>query len=131
MIPERHAPTAYALFRIVFGFLFGFHGAQKLLGAFGGIDGDGAAAPLVGMYGAAGTIELLCGLLVMIGLFTRPAAFVASGLMAAAYFTAHQPVALWPVQNAGELAALYAFGFLYMAARGSGMLSVDAARTRV
>jgi len=119
MIPERYAPQLYALFRIVTAFLFIFHGLQKF-----GLLGD-PARPLASLAGAAAVIEVVCGLLIMIGLFTRPAAFIASGEMAVAYFYMHQPQGLWPIQNRGELAALYCFAFLYIAARGGGAFSVD------
>jgi putative oxidoreductase len=115
----RIAGPAYAAFRIVTGFLFAFHGAQKLFGAFGG-----QAQPLASMPGAAGAIELVCGVLVMVGVLTGFAAFLASGEMAVAYFLAHAPKGLWPIQNGGELAALYCFAFLYIAARGAGMWSL-------
>jgi putative oxidoreductase len=121
MIPERYAPQVYALFRIVVGFLFIFHGLQK----FGLLGGQ--AMPLASLMGVAAIIEAVGGLLVMIGLFTRPAAFVASGEMAAAYFMAHQPKGTWPIQNQGELAVLFCFAFLYIAARGAGIWSADAA----
>jgi putative oxidoreductase len=126
MIPERYAPQVYALFRVVLGFLFLFHGLQKIFGMFGG-----QAVPLASMFGVAGIIELVGGVLVMIGLFTRVAAFICSGEMAAAYFMAHFPKGLVPIQNGGELAALYCFAFLYVAARGAGICSVDGARRRV
>ena len=116
----RFADVTYVLFRIVTGGLFAFHGAQKLFGAFGG-----TAVPLPSMFGLAGVIELGCGVLVMIGLFTGIAAFIASGEMAAAYFMAHAPKGLWPIQNQGELAALYAFAFLYIASRGAVRWGVD------
>jgi putative oxidoreductase len=128
MIPERYAPQVYALFRIVVGFLFLFHGAQKVLGMFGGM--GGATAPIMSMPWIAGVIELVGGILVMIGLFTRIAAFICSGEMAAAYFMVHQPQGAWPIQNQGELAAVYCFAFLYIAARGAGMWSADAAMRR-
>jgi putative oxidoreductase len=112
----------YAITRIVVGGLFAMHGAQKLFGAFGG-----TTQPIASMAGVAGVIELVCGLLVMIGLAGGLAAFIASGEMAAAYFIVHAPQGLWPIQNQGELAALYCFVFLYIAARGSGIWSVDAA----
>ena len=116
----RFADVTYVLFRIVTGGLFAFHGAQKLFGAFGG-----TAVPLPSMFGLAGVIELGCGVLVMIGLFTGVAAFIASGEMAAAYFMAHAPKGLWPIQNQGELAALYAFAFLYITSRGAVRWGVD------
>jgi putative oxidoreductase len=126
MIPERYAPQVYALFRIVTGFLFMFHGLQKVLGMFGGM--QGAAAPMMSMPWFAGVIELVGGVLVMVGLATRLMAFICSGEMAFAYFMVHQPRGTWPVQNGGELAVLYCFAFLYIAARGAGIWSLDAIR---
>jgi len=122
MIPERYAPMTYALFRIVFGLLFFMFGTQKLFGWFGG-----QAAPLMSMFGAAGVIETVCGLLIMVGLLTRPAAFLASGEMAAAYFIAHFPQSPLPIVNMGERAAMFCFAFLHMASRGGGICSVDSA----
>ena len=119
MIPERYAPHAYALFRIVFGLMFLSHGLQKVFGMFGGraIVG-GQLSALTSEAGIAGLIELAAGTLIMTGVFTRFAAFIASGQMAVAYFKAHQGTAFWPLENRGELAVLYCFAFLYMAARG-------------
>jgi putative oxidoreductase len=117
---KRFEPTAFALLRIVAGLLFAFHGAQKLLGMFGG-----HRVPLASLPGAAGIIEFFGGLLVAIGLFASPVAFICSGEMAYAYFMVHQPRGTWPIQNGGELAALYAFIFLFVAARGAGSLSAD------
>lgn len=111
---------AYSAMRIVTGFLFMFHGLQKLFGMFGG-----QAMPLPSQMGLAGVIELVGGVFVMIGLFTTPAAFICSGEMAAAYFLAHLPQAFWPISNRGELAVLYCFVFLYIAARGAGPFSLD------
>jgi len=124
VIPERYAPTTYALMRIVFGFLWFFHGIAKF-GAFGG------QIPAFGtLVFTAGVLETVLGVLIMIGLFTRPAAFLASGQMAVAYWLRHNPQGLWPINNGGELAALYCFGFLYIATRGAGILSVDGSRRR-
>ncbi len=109
--------------RIVAGLLFVQHGAQKLFGALGG-----EAVELVSRAGLAGVIELVGGLLIAAGLFASLAAFISSGEMAAAYFIAHAGNGLFPIQNRGELAVLYCFVFLYIAARGSGIWSVDAAR---
>jgi putative oxidoreductase len=123
MIPERYAPQVYALFRFVAGFLFLFHGLQKLFGMFG------REAVAVGtLPWLAGMIETVGGVLLMIGFLVRPVAFIASGEMAAAYFMAHQPRGTWPIQNGGELAALYCFAFLYFAARGAGIWSIDSIR---
>lgn len=117
----RHSDTIYALLRIVVGFFFACHGAQKIFGLFGGVP---AGAPAFVIY-FAGSIELVCGVLIMIGLLTSWAAFLSSGTMAFAYFLAHQKDGLLPIENHGELAAVYAFVFLYIAARGSGPLAVQ------
>jgi putative oxidoreductase len=109
----------YGAMRIVFGFLFLFHGTQKLFAW-----PSGTVQPLMSLTGAAGVIELAGGTLVALGLFASPAAFIASGEMAVAYFLRHQPQGLWPIQNRGELAVLYCFAFLYIAAKGNGRLSV-------
>jgi putative oxidoreductase len=114
----------YALLRIVAGLLFLSHGAQKLLG-FPAPAPEGLPAFIT--YGA-GLIELGGGALVMIGLFTPWAAFLCSGLMAAAYWMAHGTQHLFPLVNQGELAALYCFVFLFISAKGSGIWSVDHAR---
>lgn len=119
---ERFTEPLYAVFRIVFGLLFFSHGAQKVFGLFGGQKAD-ATLPLV-----AGWIEVVTGLLILIGLFAGVAAFIASGEMAVAYFMVHASTHWWPVVNHGEAAVLYCFAFLYMAARGSGIWSVDAVR---
>ena len=119
-----YAGQTYALLRIVFGFMFLFHGTQKLL-SFPMPAPDGVPGFVIWV---AGTLELVGGLLITIGLMTSWAAFVCSGLMAAAYWMAHGMNALWPIQNQGELAVLYCFAFLYISARGSGMWSVDAGR---
>jgi putative oxidoreductase len=121
-----YAPQAYAAMRIVVGLLFFCHGLQKVFGLFGGV--KGAAVPLASVLGAAGLIELVAGALIAIGFAAGTAAFIASGEMAVAYFGSHLPAGFWPLQNGGELAVLYCFVFLYMATRGSGIWSVDAAR---
>ena len=118
----RHAERLFALLRIVAGLLFACHGAQKLFGALGG-----TAMTSNPMMLAAGIIEFGGGLLIAIGLLTSWAAFIASGEMAVAYFMAHAKGGFWPILNNGELAVVYCFLFLYIAARGSGPYSVDAA----
>jgi putative oxidoreductase len=120
----RHVETLYAILRIVAGFLFFCHGAQKLLGWFGG---ERVGDPLMTV---AGVIELVGGLLIAIGLFTSLAAFLASGEMAVAYFKAHAPNDALPIVNHGELAVLFCFLFLYIAARGAGRFSLDSGRRR-
>jgi len=115
---------AYAILRIVAGFLFLWHGASKL---FGIPTPPPPGAPAFIIY-VGGGIELVPGALVMLGLITSWAAFIASGEMAVAYWLAHATRALLPIQNQGELAVLYCFVFLFIAARGPGRWSVDAAR---
>jgi putative oxidoreductase len=116
----------YSLLRIVVGFLFLWHGVQKL---FGFPDPMPAGVPAFIIY-IAGPIELVGGALVMAGFFTRPAAFLCSGLMAAAYWIGHGMKALLPVQNGGDLAILYCFVFLFISTQGGGLWSVDAVQGR-
>jgi putative oxidoreductase len=116
----------YALLRIVAGLLFLWHGSQKLFG-FPPAPPSGEVPPAFIIY-VAGPIELIGGTLVMLGLFTRWAAFLCSGLMAAAYWMAHGLNGLFPIQNRGELAVLYCFVFLFIAARGAGIWSADDTR---
>jgi putative oxidoreductase len=112
----------YALLRIVAGFLFLWHGTQKVLGfPPSGYSGEVPAY----ITWVAGPIELIGGLLVMIGLFTRWAAFLCSGLMAAAYWMQHGTTGLLPTQNGGEPAALYCFVFLFISSRGAGIWGLD------
>ena len=121
---NRCSEPIYAATRIVVGFLFMAHGLQKLFGLFGGTPGKMPPAMLY----SAGGIELVGGILVMIGLFTRSSAFICSGTMAVAYFMAHQKGGVLPIQNHGELAVLYCWIFLFIAAKGSGVWSVDSIR---
>ena len=116
-----------AVLRIVSGLLFLEHGLQKLTG-FPPIADPTHVVPLNSMAGIAGFFELGCGLLIAIGLFTRVAAFLASGTMAVAYWTVHAQMGLFPVNNMGDAAILYCFVFLYFVFAGAGPLSVDAAR---
>ena len=120
---KPYVPQTYALLRIVAGLLFLWHGASKLFGF--PVPAPDAPAPIIYV---AGPIELVGGSLVMVGLFTRWAAFLCSGLMAAAYWMGHGTKGLFPLQNGGELAALYCFVFLFIAAHGSGIWSADASR---
>ncbi|KAB2868836.1 MAG: DoxX family protein [Ideonella sp.] len=126
---DAWAPRAHALLRIVAGYLFLLHGAAKLLKVPHVAMFDNLQ--LVSLMGLAGTIELVGGALLLIGLFTRVAAFVMSGEMAVAYFMAHasQGNALLPMLNGGEAAVLFCFVFLYFAAAGAGVWSVDAMRS--
>ncbi|MFI4922877.1 MAG: DoxX family protein [Burkholderiales bacterium] len=120
------SPRLLSVLRIVTAFLFIQHGSMKLLGfphseAFAGVK-------LLSLIGFAGVLELFGGLLVLLGLFTRPVAFILSGEMAFAYFMAHAPHGVYPMLNHGELAVLYCFVFLYLAAAGGGVWSIDRIR---
>ncbi|MEK8170574.1 DoxX family protein [Streptomyces sp. M19] len=119
-------PYAHSLFRIVIGLLFFCHGASKHLGWFGGSDGNGGTLPAWEWPGSyAGWIELVTGALVLLGLGTRGAAFLGSGAMAYAYFTEHQPDALWPIENHGEAAVLFCWALLLIVFNGPGPWSLD------
>jgi len=122
---SKYAPYLYVLLRVVTGLLFACRGAQKLFGVFGGIGGPpGTSMPLFSLMGLAGGIELVGGLLIALGVLTSLVAFIASGEMAFAYFMQHFPRGFWPIQNGGELAVLYCFLFLYIAANGVGLWGV-------
>jgi putative oxidoreductase len=114
------APYAFAALRIVAGFLFACHGAQKLFGAFGG-----HSVIHVPLMLAAGIIEFGGGILILLGFLTRFAAFIASGEMAVAYFMHHAKHAFFPIANQGELAVIYCFVFLFIACHGAGKFSVE------
>ena len=120
----RYSTYIYAILRIVSGFLFMWHGSQKLLGyPPSGSPSSGGLDPVMA---AGGVIELVGGIMIMIGLFTSFAAFLSSGTMAVAYFMFHFSIqAFLPIVNKGELAVVYCFLFLYIASRGSGVWSVD------
>jgi len=109
----------------VAGFTFSEHGMQKLLGAFGGVDGKGGTVHFGSLFGLAGALEMVGGLLLILGLFTSPVAFILCGEMAVAYFKAHFPHGFFPLVNHGELAVLYCFVFLYLFTAGAGPLSLD------
>jgi putative oxidoreductase len=122
---SKYSSSCYALMRVVVGFLFLCHGSQKL---FDFPSGMPAGVPAFITY-VAGPIELIGGILVMIGLFTHWAAFITSGQMAVAYWMVHGPKALLPIQNNGELAVIYCFVFLFIASEGGGIWSVDSLRS--
>lgn len=112
-----------SVLRIITGFLFSAHGAQKL---FGFLAPPGAhTVPLFSFMGFGGFLEFFGGLAILIGLFTRPVAFILSGTMAVAYFMFHAPGGFWPIQNKGELAVLFSFIFLYLTFAGGGVWSLD------
>ena len=123
---SRYAPYVYALLRIVVGVLFAMHGSQKLFG----VPGDKPPVELVSLMGLAGIIEFAGGLLIALGLFTRPAAFICSGTMAVAYFMAHGLQHPLPIINQGEPAVIYCFVFLYIWAHGPGIWSLDGSLRR-
>lgn len=123
---KAYETQTYALMRIVAGFLFLWHGSQKLF-EFPAALPEGVPPFIIYV---AGPIELVGGILIMIGLFTRWAAFICSGQMAAAYWMAHGTKSLFPLVNGGELAAFYCFVFLFISARGAGLWSLDAAQGR-
>lgn len=115
-------PRVLSMVRIISAFLFMQHGAQKI---FGFPAEQRYPFDLFSLSGVAGTLELFGGFLLLIGLFTRPVAFVLSGLMAFAYFIAHAPQGFWPLNNGGELATMFSFVFLYFVFAGGGSWSVD------
>ncbi|HKV70200.1 MAG TPA: DoxX family protein [Gemmatimonadales bacterium] len=114
-------PRMLSLLRMVAAFAYLAHGTQKLFG----VPGGAGHVPYVSLYGLAGVIETTGGALILLGVFTRPAALIASGEMAVAYFLVHFRQGFWPLLNHGELAVLYCFLFLYIAAAGPGPWSVD------
>ena len=123
---------SFTVLRIVAGILFFSHGAQKLFGWFGGFGPSGGTVNLLSLMGAAGVIEVVAGAGLVLGLATRPLAFIASGEMAVAYFWSHtrRSNSIWWWENGGEVAMLYCFLWLYLAATGAGRISVDALRGR-
>ena len=118
------APRVLSVVRIVAGLIFLAHGTQKLLG----FPASDMNPPMFSIFWFAGLIELVAGTLITIGLFTRPAAFIASGTMAFAYFIAHAPQNFFPALNGGDAAILYCFFFLYLVFAGPGSWSIDAQR---
>lgn len=122
---SRYAPFALALLRVMAALLFLEHGTQKL---FGFPPRSAPAPELLSLLGAAAIFEVVGGMLILIGLFTRPAAFLLAGEMAAGYFIAHAPRSFFPALNGGDAAILFCFVFLYLCAAGPGALSVDERR---
>ena len=121
---EQWSPLALSILRIVVGLLFLEHGTQKILGFPPSSHGNPA---LLSLQGVQGIIELVGGVLILIGLFTRPVAFILSGDMAAAYFMSHAPKDFYPMLNGGDAAILYCFVFLYLVFAGGGRWSIDEA----
>jgi len=125
---SRLSPYLLSVLRLVAAFVYVAHGTQKIFG----VPGHPYHAPVFAatMMGAAGVIETIGGMLMLLGLFTRPVAFVLSGQMAVAYFTQHAPRGFWPIVNGGELAALFCFIWLFFCVAGPGPISADALRGR-
>jgi putative oxidoreductase len=121
------SPRLFSILRIVAAFLFMQHGAQKLFGFLASRPGPERFSQMW----IGGALEFFGGLLLLLGLFTRPVAFILSGMMAVAYFQVHSPKGFWTIQNGGELAALYCFVFLYLSAAGGGPWSLDSVWRRV
>ena len=121
-------PAAHALLRIGAGLLYMQHGAQKLFGMFGGMGPNGGGVTLLSEMGLAGVLEFFGGLLIVLGLLTRPVALVLACEMLVAYFQAHFPRGAWPIQNKGELPLLFMLIWLFLAGNGPGPASVDARR---
>lgn len=124
------APHLLSILRIVCAFLFMQVGTAKLFAFPAAIMPGGGTAPIASLAGVAGILETFGGVLLLVGLFTRPVAFLLSGEMAVAYFYAHAPQGFWPVLNQGAPAVFYSFLFLYLSAAGPGPWSLDAKRAR-
>ena len=126
---SKWEPRVLSILRIISGFLILQHGLQKVLGMLAPPPQPGAppftTPPLASLAGVSGLLELVGGILLILGLFTRFTAFIMSGLLAVAYFMAHAPQGFWPILNRGELAVLYSFVYLYLAVAGGGEWSLD------
>jgi putative oxidoreductase len=128
LIPPTWTGALLSILRIIAAFLFIAHGTQKLF-AWPTTE-PRETAPILSLMGVAGVLETFGGLLLLLGLLTRPVALLLAGEMAVAYFRAHAPRGFWPILNNGELAVLYCFLFLYLAAAGGGSWSLDAIRAK-
>jgi putative oxidoreductase len=122
----RLAPHILSILRLFAGFMFAQGGTAKLFAFPAAVMPGGGTAPLASLAGVAGLLETVGGVLILLGLFTRPTSFVLCGLMAAAYFIGHAAQGFWPVMNGGQPAVLYCFVFLYLSAAGAGPWSLDA-----
>jgi putative oxidoreductase len=123
---DRAVRVTYFLLRVVAGLLFLQFGGLVLFGWFGGMPGQPGPPPLMSQTGIGGVLEFFGGIAIVLGLGTRPVAFILSGMMAVAYWQFHAPNGAWPIQNLGVPAVLFCFLFLYMAAQGGGDWSLDA-----
>ena len=122
---SSYEPYLRSLLRIVVGFTFSLHGYQKFFGWFGGLGGQ--KAELASLMGVAGVLETFGGALIILGLFTRPTAFILCGQMAVAYFRVHIHINPWPLLNQGEITVLYCFTYLWLTSAGAGPISLDRA----
>ncbi|MBK8771550.1 MAG: DoxX family protein [Rhizobiales bacterium] len=127
ILPVSWSGYTHAALRIMTGLLFLAHGTAKLLG-WPAVDMFKDGVPLLSLFGIGGLLEIVGGLMIVVGFFTRTVAFVLSGMMAVAYFMFHAPSSVYPIINQGELAIIYSFVFLWLATAGSGPWSVDASR---
>lgn len=127
---QTYSPQLLSILRIVAAFMFVMNGTMKLFAFPIGMPPDGGTANLISEIGLAGILEFFGGFMILIGLFTRPVAFILAGEMAVAYFQGHAPHGLWPIVNGGTSAVLYCFLWLYISAAGAGPWSVDAKRGR-
>ena len=118
-----YEPYLRSIFRIMAAFTFSLHGWQKFFGMFGGL--GGAKPPLASLMGVAGVLETFGGALILLGLFTRPVAFLIAGEMAVGYFLVHAPRGFWPLLNGGEITVFYCFWFLWLSTAGPGPISLD------
>jgi len=123
---EKWTPVVRSIMRIFIALLFMEHGAQKLFAFPAAMDSlNGGTVAILSLLGVAAVLELFGGLFILLGLFTRPVAFILSGQMATAYFMVHAPMGFWPALNHGELAVIYCFIFFYLAFAGGGSISLD------
>jgi len=122
---SKYTALTLTLLRIIAGFLFMPHGAQQLFGWLGGMGETGASASFPDLIWVAGVLEFFGGLCILLGAWTRLVAFLLSGMMATAYFMGHASQGFWPLVNSGELAVLYCFVFLFLAAEGGGPFAVE------
>ena len=127
IIPSSWSGPILSVLRIIAGLLFLAHGTAKLV-QWPYVEMFKDGVPLASLFGIGGVLEIIGGVLIVLGLFTRITAFVLSGMMAVAYFMFHAPASFYPIINQGELAIIYSFVFLYLAAQGAGPWSLDAKR---
>jgi putative oxidoreductase len=118
-----YEPYFRSILRIMAAFTFSLHGWQKFFGMFGAL--NGFKPPLASLMGVAGVLETVGGALILVGLFTRPVAFLLAGEMAVGYFLVHAPRGFWPLLNGGEITVFYCFFFIWLCTAGPGPISLD------